>query len=112
MASEEQIEWARKINAALDYEPVFAKRTAIIAAALSAAEQQGDGWRPIETAPKDGTEILGIQVHDGRASSPGIVAWSREDEWWDIDADQYGYPTHWQHISLPAPPTKGDSNVG
>lgn len=68
------------------------------------AELEAGGWQPIETAPKDGTEILGIQYH-GRFSDPGIVRWDDSDqEWWDMDADQYGFPTHWQ--PLPAPPSR------
>jgi hypothetical protein len=65
---------------------------------------EAGGWQPIETAPKDGTEILGIQYH-GRFSDPGIVRWDDSDqEWWDMDADQYGFPTHWQ--PLPATPSR------
>lgn len=72
-------------------------------------------WRPIETAPKDGTHILLwvpkdepqiiVGYHDKFQQSDGTV-----DEWWtyadrllqDV-AGEIVKPTHW--IPLPAPPS-------
>jgi hypothetical protein len=51
-------------------------------------------WQPIETAPKDGTEIL---AWDG---DQHIVAWFDGD--WRFSDDRQCFPTHWQ--PLPAPP--------
>lgn len=70
-------------------------------------------WQSIETAPKDGTEVLGWLVHPGDAYSEepfqraSIISWeeavpgeyghkARWDQKW------IGEPTHW--MPLPAPP--------
>lgn len=85
-----------------------------------------EGWRPIETAPKDGTEILiwredcGVLI--GRyCSANELLSMTDKDrdeldeeslfnkDWWGGDADGGGYrlqgseaPTHW--MPLPAEP--------
>lgn len=64
-----------------------------------------DGWQPIETAPKDGKDMLLVGADDWREQ-----AWWDADrgEWWGVNAhwtDAHGgplYPTHWQ--PLPAAP--------
>lgn len=64
-----------------------------------------EGWRPISTAPKDGTDILvwGPHGHDC------MVVWWAEDGaspycWETLDGPTYGDVfTHWQ--PLPEPPT-------
>jgi len=63
-----------------------------------------EGWQPIETAPKDGTEILGS---DGVARTS--IQWDGEflDRWelaWPgaYAEDVSFYPTHW--MPLPDPP--------
>lgn len=62
-------------------------------------------WQPIETAPKDGTEVLGVVAGSlGTASVTCMV----EGEWQCSDFDEYEYvsctwePTHW--MPLPPPP--------
>src|SRR5690606_36923841 len=66
-----------------------------------------DGWQPIETAPRDGTDVLlwdGEEIFVGYWSdsiwvSPG--AWVKEEH----RSDTVTYlPTHWQ--PLPAAPTE------
>ena len=81
------------------------------------------GWQPIETAPKDGTEIL-LCVPDANRVDPVMnrrfVGW-----WWDErrpdpgwiatppyrdgtgDDDLVSQPTHWMPID--APPGDGDA---
>ena len=68
-------------------------------------------WQPIETAPKDGTEILVCEV---TRTTPfmQVVQWqtytAREGGDWFIlcglaaDPDLYFTPTHW--MPLPTPP--------
>jgi hypothetical protein len=73
-----------------------------------------NGWRPIETAPKDGTAVL----LGGCSPGPAIrIGWwgngrylSRTRGWerdWTTGAD-YGFaPTHW--MPLPDPPAEGNA---
>lgn len=73
---------------------------------------EGDGWRPIETAPKDGTPMLlgayghnswvGYWCGDKTDTRTGMTAWvdgsrDRDELLYTID-----WPTHW--MPLPAPP--------
>lgn len=69
-------------------------------------------WRPIETAPKDGTRVdLWQQGH--RVTD---AFWDEGEEWWCIDSLYSDgepcplavspEPTHWR--PLPAPPKAGD----
>lgn len=62
------------------------------------------GWRPIETAPRDGTWFLAVW-NDSRltaVSTPayGVIMWDG-DEWREAD-DIVSEPTHW--LPLPTPP--------
>lgn len=63
-------------------------------------------WKPIETAPKDGTEIVALV-----SGVPYIVSWTTHgkqhaEPWWR-DREGYGLtePTHW--MPLPDPPGEG-----
>jgi hypothetical protein len=59
-------------------------------------------WQPIETAPKDGTLILGVKFDtDGQpwlAAFEWIIAGIWDAYQWEVDWE----PTHW--MPLPAPP--------
>jgi hypothetical protein len=67
-------------------------------------------WRPIETAPKDGTWILVYKPFNlyGFDDSEWyvdkyIVRWA--DECWNISMeDKVAYPTHW--MPMPKPPAR------
>jgi hypothetical protein len=69
-------------------------------------------WRPIETAPKDGTAILiwptkreFNQRNDNLISY--VVRWNdREQGWIEAEGEEYDSfsPTHW--MPLPEPPTE------
>lgn len=81
------------------------------------------GWYPIEVAPKDGTEIIGVHFREWEGMKPSVYGpWTiafRGNQWcssWDgsevIESqDDFGTtyretdcePTHWQ--PMPAPPT-------
>lgn len=60
-------------------------------------------WEPIETAPRDGTYVLGYGPHDGRGHYiDAIHFWQSR---WTIEwMHGYGTPTHW--MPLPAPPSE------
>jgi len=76
------------------------------------AVQPQDGWRDIESAPKDGTKVLTIKDQ----YDPGL-AWYEDGEWWTYhmvearkfsNQQRYAHkgcyePTHWQ--PLPAAPS-------
>lgn len=76
-------------------------------AALTAASER-DGWRPIDTAPKDGTSILLGHRH---AAFDGY--WSDEAGGW-VNGQTNRYdelltyePTHWQPLPTPPAPDVG-----
>lgn len=56
-----------------------------------------DGWRDIESAPKDGTDILVVESH----GEMWVVRWIGWCESWNA-YDQKIDPTHW--LPLPEPP--------
>ena len=83
-------------------------RNANDAALIVAAVNAYEGWRPIETAPRDG--LTPILAWDRR--SVEIIQWSvKKGRWWHSDedwAETYYYCfTHWQ--PLPSPPGPGDT---
>jgi hypothetical protein len=63
-------------------------------------------WQPIETAPKDGTEVLIFQrIKDqGEKDLLHLAVASWEGSYWDdrIDMPPWPKPTHW--MPLPDPP--------
>lgn len=73
-------------------------------------------WQPIETAPKDGTEIL-VWAKEGRRCARWVPGNHRHKQGWadwieDADEDYlseivYLHPTDW--MPLPDPPTSSES---
>lgn len=78
---------------------------------------QTSDWQPIETAPKDGTEILVSRLYQTgkRKRIPEICYWHEtieedkyDKKYWCVGGDYYGIkwlapnPTHW--MPLPEPP--------
>ena len=66
-------------------------------------------WQPIETAPKDGTWVLGWAQSD---SAPYLISWGRNhngDLLWRTQSFSFvgGYITHW--MPLPAAPAQPDA---
>ena len=69
-----------------------------------------DGWRPIETAPRDAAPILA--GGGGMGAAVGVITWNERVGCWDTtdftlddtdhEPDGYNRPTHW--MPLPAPP--------
>jgi hypothetical protein len=89
---------AENVRAAIEIYP------AILAALEAVTAESGMEWQPIESAPKDGTEVLlGAErwVYQGRYLPDS-------QEWFAINNDPNDYwggellPTHWR--PLPAPP--------
>lgn len=76
----------------------------VIVKALSAYEavKTNNGWIPIETAPRDETEIL---TWDGSYIRVATHAW---DDEWSQGSDPSHTPTHW--MPLPKPPTSETEN--
>lgn len=72
-------------------------------------------WQPIETAPKDGTEILVCVSYNLGCEEDGYetktwVDWALEPYVWPQFRDRIDIPfppTHW--MPLPSPPTTPDS---
>lgn len=99
-------EWIR------NYTPTIAAR---VAESLLSAGIVGSGWRPIESAPKDGTPILAVSTNHAGTE---VVCWFAGEADAEYPADQEGWVdtgpqrerfyanplwfTHWQ--PLPAPP--------
>ena len=77
-----------------------------VEAAIAEAEAKAvPVWMPIETAPKDGTRILGFEpIENGIA----IVHFAHRDRWYPSDeAERYDgcfSPSHWMPLP-PAPST-------
>ena len=79
----------------------LAERDAEIAALRAARE-----WRPIESAPRDGTRVLLWIAVSGTAPWAETAEFDG-DEWWRNDGDEIcgeNSPTHWQ----PVPPAPKD----
>lgn len=75
----------------------------------SSSEEMGEGismWQPIQTAPKDGREILMFYTPaDGGLRPPLVVAWDTMGECWlavGFEVEVLSEPTHW--MPLPAAP--------
>jgi hypothetical protein len=88
-------------------------------AALTAA---GEGWRPIETAPKDGTKIILAKIIPASEEREAAIWWACMGHWrvesplsgtagkirrqaaWTDGMDNLGDPTHWTPVLPPPPP--------
>jgi predicted RNA-binding Zn-ribbon protein involved in translation (DUF1610 family) len=76
--------------------------------------REAAGWQPIETAPKDGTAIIGYRKGmPCRVGNPpiAVISWFEDGfpkGWWGPTGDSVimRYPTHWQ--ALPTEPLGGE----
>jgi hypothetical protein len=62
-------------------------------------------WQPIESAPVDGTPILGAWQCLNKRWDMNCMFWFEEDgegDWFDYNAEYIHTPTHW--MPLPEPP--------
>jgi hypothetical protein len=105
---------ARALSNACDCEQcMVVLRERARAAVTAYFAEAGDGWMPIETAPKDGTRVL-LMLRGPKP--PEMIArwtqaWTSEDddplEWINDEENAiYGTATHWH--PLPAPPAAQD----
>ena len=82
---------------------------------IEASNQQGDAWQPIETAPKDGSEILLCRAIDADKKPMGdsFGLFVQRAAWWASEGwivycsmiqepRCFFEPTHW--MPIPAPP--------
>ena len=105
----EQSEWDATVRAT----------RAVLAIALAAAAEER--WQTIETAPKDGTEILAYRrdagvftclfTSEAKQLGPDYYA-DDEDRWFTVGGEDINddMPTHWQ--PLPAPPRTLATQLG
>jgi hypothetical protein len=71
-----------------------------------AERENNGGWQSIETAPKDGTWILGFGDGPSTVRYLYVMAWSIGNGWLEIYSDATMRPTHW--MPRPAAPTEGE----
>jgi hypothetical protein len=65
---------------------------------IESAAQEAEGWRPIETAPKDVWVLVWTPTRS-------TVAYRKaEGSWRDVGGGLFIAPTHW--MPLPPPPTE------
>jgi len=89
-------------NVVLQQVTMLGEARSIIEAALAAAPA-ADGWRPIESAPKDGTRIM-LAVVDGRTTPYPLTDYYIIATWDGEHSTPY-VPTKWTHwMPLPAAP--------
>lgn len=95
MSDEELIGFLRQRS-----EMLAAQRIEELAAELSRLSALVAGWRPMDSAPKDGTRFLALQ------GDRHFDCWWKDagygEAYWQDDADSEPDPTHWR--PLPAPP--------
>jgi hypothetical protein len=87
-------------------------------ARLQAELQRLTTWQPIETAPRDGTAILGCQgwCIEVTAYHKGTKPYHRKEAW-VVANDDEGYaqdfqPTHWMPLPNPDAPVKQTKSKG
>ena len=78
--------------------------------AILALFSPADGWRPIETAPKDGTKVLVCGPHENGGTYQAVTAWPKG--WvarWPVSYEAYAAdePTHWRPLPAAPPPPGG-----
>ena len=65
-----------------------------------------NNWQPIETAPKDGTPILGNSNYSGVQIAQ--MSWT-DGGWWIDKLDLLDAPTHWMPLPV-LPSTESEAS--
>jgi hypothetical protein len=113
------------------YEPFADDAVQDILALRDAPRDAGDEWRPIDTAPKDGTKFDAWGVHPatgtmggrfanvqmrGDDSGFGIIIHQPKAHWEYLEKDGPTFPawklTHWRPLPAPPSPNVGDGAQG
>lgn len=74
-----------------------------------AALRAGQAWQPIDSAPKDGTPVIGFMptYYQGKGGQAVIVWMNYTDRpGWYSDVSSIHEPSHW----MPLPPPPGSEN--
>jgi hypothetical protein len=120
-----ELEKGLGLNRATDH-----RNTAIFVRSLASAPPQS-GWRPIESAPKDGTSFIAYGRHAKDCPiKDGRNRYKQGDHWWALGCwdiwrkgrwfvfckdgkplEDWGKPTHWMPLPAPPPITKGNPDV-
>lgn len=87
-----------------------------IISALNSAGLSPPEWRPIETAPKDGTRVL-LAKFVGHPVHPTALWWATLGHWsakwnnWNDNVEPAGLagPTHWMPLPAPASQPTGEA---
>jgi hypothetical protein len=82
-------------------------------AALSASPRPAEGWRPIRTAPRDGTMFLAAEGEDlylcqWEIQPPEDIEDTGFQGWYDLINRSFENPDHW--MPLPTPPSVNSDN--
>jgi len=84
------------------------------------AEPAGGQWQPIETAPRDETDILvaggtcgnecvSCEFHGATFRGVAIAHWDKREQWFSGGECDYYHPTHW--MPIPSPPETKDGKL-
>lgn len=108
-------DWYKDATVAHIPESMIAKRLSRLLSASPLPSSSGTGWRPMDSAPKDGTKIL----YRNWFKSIGFCHWDEgyddDDQpcWWDNEADDEVCPVVWLPAdALPAFPSAPVSHGG
>lgn len=96
LAAEAEVRRARKTAEDVAYASTL-RLERIAALEARVRELEGErGWRPIETAPKDGTTVLARQ-----GNWAAFHTYWNGDSWSPVEYNGSFRPTHWQPLPLP-----------
>lgn len=82
---------------------------------LEAIKPKDSAWQPIETAPKDMTQVLGYVENGYVEDSVVVMCWFTYANgracWETVDGESEVDPTHWMPLPNPPPAKEGKPNA-